>query len=135
MTTIRSFSGISADRALSSDVLPLPVPPAMTIFLCSSTARPRNSLASSDMLPDFTSESRLNVDFLNLRIEMQQPFRELGGTMTCTREPSGRRASMLWLSSSIERPVYSAMLRAAAISRPGWETASSDRFSLPSRSK
>ena len=87
------------------------------------------------MLPDFTSEPRLNVDFLNLRIEMQQPLRELGGTITCTREPSGRRASMLWLSSSIERPVYSAMFRAAAINRAGLGNASSDRFSRPSRSK
>jgi hypothetical protein len=47
------------------------------------------------MLPDLTSDARLNVDFLNFRMETQQPLRELGGTMTCTREPSGRRASML----------------------------------------
>ncbi len=95
MTTIRSFSGISADSALSSEVLPLPVPPAMTVFLCSSTERLKNSRASSLMLPVFTSEPRLKVDCLNLRMEMQQPLRELGGTITWTREPSGRRASML----------------------------------------
>ena len=47
------------------------------------------------MLPRCTSESRLNVDFWNLRIEMQQPLRELGGMITWTREPSGSRASML----------------------------------------
>ena len=56
MTTIRSFSGIDAERAFKREVLPLPVPPEMRMLLCSRTASCRNSMTSGDMLPRSTND-------------------------------------------------------------------------------
>ena len=51
MTTIRSSSGIAREMAPSRTVLPVPVPPEMSMFFRSRTQISRNSLAASERLP------------------------------------------------------------------------------------
>ena len=46
MVTIRSLSGMAADSAFNSVVLPEPVPPAMSMFSCARMHRCMNSTVS-----------------------------------------------------------------------------------------
>ena len=98
MVMMRSPGSIMRESALSSVVLPEPVPPEMMMFSrqratisrklasCGETrAARRRSLAKSSMLCE------------NLRIERHGPFRLSGGMITLTRLPSARRASSIGL--------------------------------------
>ena len=75
----RSFSPISVDRALSIDVLPVPVPPEMTMFFLSATQSPKNSIADLLIEPRSTRSGRVKPVGLNFLIVKQVPLREAGG--------------------------------------------------------
>ena len=68
MTTIRSSSGIAREMAPNSTVLPVPVPPEMSMFFRRRTQISRNSLAASDRLPNPIRSSKVSTSRLNLRI-------------------------------------------------------------------
>ena len=76
IVTMRSSSGIAVDSALSSVVLPEPVPPEMRMFSSPTQAMSRNSAASVVSVPEphQVVERRAGCA-LNLRIVTQRPAR------------------------------------------------------------
>ncbi len=84
---------MNVDIALSSDVLPELVPPATSTFCSAVTATRRKSRAGGVSDPSWISQSMSSIILLNLRMLMTVPRRAHGALATCTREPSGRRAS------------------------------------------
>ena len=58
---------------------------------------------------NFTRSGSLSRSFLNLRMVSDGPSIASGGTMTLTREPSGKRASQIGLASSTRRPIWLTM--------------------------
>ena len=85
MTTIRSSSGIAREMAPNRTVLPVPVPPEMSMFFRSRTQISRNSLAASERLPKPIRSSSVSTSRLNLRMVRYVPVRALGGMMAWTR--------------------------------------------------
>ena len=99
---IRSLAGTAAESALSSVVLPAPVPPEMTTLSFARTnARSSASTgASSDSSP--TSCSSVNRRGKR-RMVIVGPCSASGGMITLTRSPVGSRASTIGLDSSTRR--------------------------------
>ncbi len=91
----RSSASMNCVRQLSSVVLPEPVPPDTRVLTRQRPMTRRISAPSGVMLPKFTSCSSVSLSFLNLRIVRAGPSMASGGTITLTREPSGRRASQI----------------------------------------
>jgi hypothetical protein len=69
----------------------------------------RISPPSGVIVPKRTSCSRVSLSRLNLRMVRAGPSIASGGTMTLTREPSGRRASQIGEDSSTRRPIWLTM--------------------------
>src|SRR5581483_8808541 len=97
------------ERALSRVVLPDPVPPEMMIFSRQRAAISRAWPSSGENVPSSQNFDIVILDFENLRIEMQGPFRLRGGITTLTRLPSASRASSIGLDSSTRLPIDDAM--------------------------
>ena len=127
-------AGYSCDKALSSVVLPLPVPPEMITEILPWTAACRTSTIAGRSAPISTSRSMVNGRSANLRIETSGPSTAIGRMATLTREPSGRRASTIGDDSSTRRPTAATillMMRSRCASSLKWTLVSS---SLPNRS-
>ena len=99
---IRSPAGTAAESALSSVVLPAPVPPEITMLSFARTnARSSRSVGpSSEPMP--TSCSSVNRRGKR-RIVIVGPRSASGGMITLTRSPVGSRASTIGLDSSTRR--------------------------------
>ncbi len=89
---------------MSSVVLPLPVPPATSMFLRASTQRSRKRTMRSVTLPNRIRSCAPYGLRENLRMVMQAPRSATGEMTALTREPSGRRASSIGADSSMRRP-------------------------------
>ena len=91
MTTTRSPSGMKHESALSIDVLPLPVPPAIMMFSLETTiACERRARPSPVSEPKPTSRSTVSVSLKKRRIETCGPSGATGGITASMREPSGK---------------------------------------------
>ncbi len=101
MVTIRSPSGIKEDNRLSRVVFPDPVPPEIMILRRAMTQARRNSIIFSVIEPTAISSFRPNRSWANFRTVMDGPSMVTGGITALTREPSGRRASTVGLSSAM----------------------------------
>ncbi len=98
--TIRSPAGTCAANALSNVVFPDPVAPDTTTFARASTAH-RNSSTT----PGGATSANATRRVANRRIATHGPSTANGGTTTCTRDPSAKRASTTGLAGSTRRPV------------------------------
>ena len=132
MVTTRSLSGTYWDRALSRVVLPAPVPPAISRLRRASTMPARSGSRALGKSPCFTRPSRSSPWWWNLRMEITTPSRASGGTMTFSREPSGRRASTMGRLSVIGRPTRAVIHSAVRISASGDGNVTPVRWSMPS---
>ena len=108
--TIRSSFGIAVESALSSVVLPEPVPPEISMFSWAWMQRWRNSTVSWLSVPSLIMSSSVSRWRLNLRIVISGPLSESGGITALTRLPSGRRASTIGDDSSMRRPTWATIL-------------------------
>ncbi len=104
--TIRSSAGTLAETALSSVVLPVPVPPEMRMLSLPWTHWARNSAVCSVIEPRPIRFSSVSASRANFRIVSDGPRSESGGMIALTRLPSGRRASTIGDASSIRRPTW-----------------------------
>ena len=95
---------MKADRALSSVVLPEPVPPLTRMLRRAATAAASSSWSSSVSVPSSTSSVGPGRAAEKRRIDSEGPSTASGGMTTWTREPSSSRASTIGLSSSTRRP-------------------------------
>ena len=93
MVTSRSPAGTKDESTPSKVVLPDPVPPETTMFARARTHAPRNSTIDSVRVPRATRSWGVNGRRVNLRTVITGPQSERGGTIACTRDPSGSRAS------------------------------------------
>ncbi len=99
---IRSPAGTAAESALSSVVLPAPVPPEITTL-----SRPRTNAFSRST--DGSSIECMPVSWASVnsrgkrRIVSVGPRSASGGMITLTRSPVGSRASTIGLDSSTRR--------------------------------
>ena len=108
---MRSVSGIAAESAFSSVVLPEPVPPEIRMFSSAWTQRSRNSTASAAERAELDRGRRAcSRSCVNLRIVISGPVSESGGMIELTRLPSGRRASTIGDDSSMRRPTSATIL-------------------------
>ena len=134
MVTTRSPLSIMPESALSSVVLPEPVPPDTTRFSRQRAAMRSTVAMAAEMLPWWTIWSKPIWRLPNLRIDTEAPSMASGGMMMLTRLPSSRRASQIGLDSSTRRPMRLTM-RLQMLSR--WALSSKVtevRSSLPARS-
>ena len=92
----RSSWGIRRDSALSSVVLPPPVPPETAMFLRARTAQLSSCAISGERASISTSSASVNDCARNLRMVSVVPLIERGGMTTLTRWPSGKRAFTMW---------------------------------------
>ena len=115
MVTIRSPLSISCDRALSSVVLPEPVPPEIRMLRRERAPTFRTVAMASDMFAWDAMISSVMPFLANLRIEIDGPSIASGGMMMLTRLPSSSRASTSGEDSSTRRPTPFTM-RAAMFS-------------------
>ena len=104
IVTMRSFFGISRESALSSVVLPPPVPPETAMFLRARTAQDKSCAMPGESVPSPTSSSRVKARLRNFRMVKAVPSMEIGGMTTFTRCPSGSRAFTMGLCSSTRLP-------------------------------
>ena len=104
MVMIRSCGRMEAERIFSRVVLPDPVPPEMMIFLRAFTMVSRKTAMRSSSEPKPKRSCIPYFSRVNFRIDSMAPFRDSGGMMALTREPSGRRASTMGVDSSMRRP-------------------------------
>ena len=95
MVTMRSSWGTKLDSTLSSVVLPVPVPPDTRMFSPPSTAADSTADTAGVKVPISTRSAAWNGSLANFRMVRIEPSSDSGGTMTFTREPSGRRASTI----------------------------------------
>jgi hypothetical protein len=104
----RDLAGTAAESALSSVVLPAPVPPEITtLSFARTSARNRVTVSAST---DFISHSWSSVNSRGKRrIVSVGPFSASGGMITLTRSPVGRRASTIGLDSSTRRLTWETM--------------------------
>ena len=93
------------DSALSSVVLPEPVPPEIRMLSRQRAAIFSSVAIAGEMLPLAAIVSSVIVFLENLRIEIDAPSIASGGMMMLTRLPSGRRASTSGRDSSMRRPM------------------------------
>jgi hypothetical protein len=91
------------DSALSSVVLPEPVPPETSTFSRARTHDASTSSMFSVNAPNPTSCSAV-IDAPKRRIDSTGPSMASGGITALMREPSGSRASTIGLDSSTRRP-------------------------------
>ena len=105
MVTTRSPLSIMPDSALSSVVLPEPVPPDTTRFSRQRAAMRSTVAMAGEMLPWWAIWSKPIWRLPNLRIDTEAPSMASGGMMMLTRLPSSRRASQIGLDSSTRRPM------------------------------
>ena len=94
------------DIALSSVVLPVPVPPETMMLSSPSRHALRNVIDSSVSEPMRTRSGSVSRCRLNLRIVSSAPVNDSGGMIALTRLPSGRRASTIGDPSSTRRPIW-----------------------------
>ncbi len=97
--TTRSPAGAHPASALSSVVLPAPVPPATTRFQPAVTASASSS-ATGSAHQAASGSGRTE----KRRTARQGPSTDTGATTAWTRDPSGRRASTTGLDRSTRRP-------------------------------
>ena len=109
MVATRSSSGMYDDRALSSVVLPLPVPPEMITLIRAWMHAERNATISGVMallaIRSLISKGRVP----KRRIDSSVPSRASGGMIALTRLPSASRASTIGQVSSTRRPIRPAI--------------------------
>ena len=105
MVTILSPSSIMRDRALSSVVLPEPVPPEIRMLRRTRAAIFSTMAICGDRFLWRSMMSRVIFCLENFRIEMVGPSRASGGMMMLTRDPSSSRASTNGVDSSTRRPI------------------------------
>lgn len=113
MVTTRSPAGIALAMALSAVVLPAAVPPEITRFSPASTALVNNSASAGVRVPSRTKSS-IEWAISRCRRIVTQVNGASGGQITCSREPSGSRASAAGLASSSRRPAAATVLAANA---------------------
>ena len=89
--------------------MPEPVPPEISVLTRQRPMILRISAPSGVIVPNLTSCSSVSLSFLNLRMVSAGPSIASGGTMTLTREPSGRRASQIGEDLSTRRPIWLTM--------------------------
>jgi hypothetical protein len=99
---IRSVAGTAADSALSSVVLPAPVPPEITTLSFACTMARSSATESSSIDAIETSWSSVNRRGKRRMVSVG-PLSASGGMITLTRSPVGRRASTIGLDSSTRR--------------------------------
>src|SRR5258707_8803110 len=92
------------DSALSSVVLPEPVPPEIRMFSRQRDAIFNTVAIAGEMLPPAAIVSRVMLFFENLRIEIDAPSSANGGMMKFTRLPSGRGAATSRRASPLGPP-------------------------------
>src|SRR3954453_15057523 len=91
IVTMRSSFGTNAARAFSVVVLPVPVPPEMSMSSFPRTHAERNCAASGEMVPKLIRSSIVYGSRENFRIVSVGPRSESGGVMAFTRLRSGGR--------------------------------------------
>ena len=114
IVTIRSRGPISHERALSSVVLPEPVPPATAMPHLVLTAQDSRVAYQAGSAPSPTRRRSVHARSENLRMVMEGPSMEIGSTTAFTRSPFGRRALTRGLALSSLRP-RGARMRSMAI--------------------
>ena len=92
------------DSALSSVVLPEPVPPEMITLSRASTIACSTSTTLAGIEPYEIMVAILIGILENLRIDSSDPSMAKGATIALTREPSASRASTNGDDSSTRRP-------------------------------
>ena len=102
--TVLSPSSMKAVRALSSVVLPEPVPPETRMFRRQAPMTFSNFAPIGVIEPNPTRSSSRSLSFLNFLIVRVAPSIDKGGPITLTRLPSNSRASQIGLASSTRRP-------------------------------
>lgn len=95
MVMTRSSCGIKFDIAFRNVVFPEPVPPQMKMLYFAFTSISSTCATSGVMDPYRRSICTVIGVLENFRIVTIAPFREIGGSTTLTREPSGRRVSTI----------------------------------------
>ena len=107
--TMRSRAGTAARRQFSSVVLPAPTAPATTTDRPACTEASRNRAAAGEHDPRSTSSAHEWARRpTNLRTLTDQ-WSVIGGIATCSRLPSGRRASTNGCARSRRRPARANM--------------------------
>ena len=106
------------ESALSSVVLPEPVPPQTSRLQRRRTARASSSASGAVSVPLATRSSGVKPRRRKRRIVSTGPSSASGGITTFTREPSGRRASHSGSASSTRRPSGARMRSIAWRSSP-----------------
>ena len=132
--TTRSSTPMFSESAFKSVVLPEPVPPETTMLSCALVASSSSVAMPGCMAPVRASSAMENPPARKRRMEMAAPSMASGGPMMFTREPSGRRASHMGLSSSTCRPTPSAMRWAMRVKWLASRKATSTLLSRPWRS-
>ena len=132
--TMRSLASMHAASAPSSDVLPLDVPPLITIERRERTQRSSNSASASESEPSSTSSPSVNGRGANRRSVSSGPSGASGGSTTFSREPSARRASTIGWASSSRRPARAARRTQASRSALASSKRNAARCSRPRRS-
>src|SRR3989442_15034204 len=92
------------ERTLRVVVFPEPVPPETSMFSRERTQARTNCAMGSVMVPNLIRSVILYGSFENFRMVRMGPFRDRGGMMTLTREPSLRRASTIGDPPFMPRP-------------------------------
>ena len=101
---IRSDSPMKLDKTFNIVVLPDPVPPQTIIFILAFTQASKNKAISLVNVP-FDKRSLILFKFsLNLRIVITGPFKDSGGIIALTRDPSGNLESTIGFVTSIVLP-------------------------------
>ncbi len=97
---------MNTESALSSVVLPAPVPPEMMMFRRAFTAASSSSIMPGVMARRSTRSAGISLSVLKRRIESSGPSMASGAMMALTREPSLSRASTMGVDSSMRRPTW-----------------------------
>ena len=132
--TIRSPSGIDAETAFRSVVLPVPVPPEIRMFSFPRTHSAMNCADCSVIVPSPLRSASDSASRANFRIVSDGPRRASGGMIALTRLPSGRRASTIGDDSSIRRPTWDTMRSMIRSRCASSRNDPSDSSSMPARS-
>ena len=104
IVTIRSVAGMNEDNTFRVVVLPEPVPPDTRIFNLAWTHAFKKSAISRLKVPNWIKFSTDITELANFLIVTHGPFKDNGGMMIFTRDPSAKRASTNGEASSILRP-------------------------------
>src|SRR5579885_917511 len=110
IVTMRSLGEMKYDSALSSVVLPAPVPPAIMMIDPATTAASSSSIIPGVMARRCTRSAGNSLSVLKRRIDTTGPSTASGGMIALTRDPSMSRASTMGVDSSIRRPTCETIL-------------------------